>query len=57
LAVSRGDEPVAGHLVVQRLARDLQLCDDLPDFAVMTRQGLADQFGLIGLNALDQSLV
>ena len=49
--------PWGGHLVVQRLARDLQLCDDLPDIAVMTRQGLADQFGLIGLNALDQSLV
>ena len=56
-AMPGGDEPMAGHFVIERLARDLQVRRDLPDVALMTRQGFPDQFGLIGLDTLDQAFV
>jgi hypothetical protein len=45
---------MAGHLVVQGLSRDPEVRSDLTDITLMTRQGLTDQFGFIGLDPLDQ---
>jgi hypothetical protein len=55
--VPGGDEAMARHFIVQRLSRDLEIGGDLADVTLVAGQGFPDQFGLIGLDLLDQAFI
>lgn len=48
---------MAGHLVVQRLSRNLQLGNDLADVTLIPCQGLSDKLSFIGLNTSHQAFL